>query len=44
LLEFTGIPDDIRDPWYSNLFDETYDDVVKGCTAFLDYLKAEGNI
>jgi protein-tyrosine phosphatase len=44
LLEFAGISDDIRDPWYSNLFDETYDDVVKGCTAFFDYLKAQGKI
>jgi protein-tyrosine phosphatase len=44
LLEFAGTQDDIRDPWYSNLFDETYEDVLKGCTAFLDYLKVEGKI
>lgn len=42
LLEF--VPEDkrdhesIADPWYSGRFDETYRDVVMGCTAFLEYL------
>ena len=31
-------------PWYSGAFDETYRDVVTGCTAFLDYLEKEGKI
>jgi protein-tyrosine phosphatase len=34
----------ITDPWYSGRFDETYRDVVKGCTAFLEFLETEGKI
>ncbi len=34
LLDFAG-GGDIADPWYTGDFDETYDDVVRGCTAFL---------
>ena len=44
LLEYAGRADDIRDPWYSHAFDETYRDVVDGCTAFLDFLQKEGKI
>ena len=29
---------DVRDPWYSGNFRETYEDVVEGCQAFLDWL------
>ena len=29
---------DIADPWYTGNFDETYDDVVEGCTALLKML------
>lgn len=38
LLEFAGLGRDIADPWYTGNFDETYDDVVKGCTALLKKL------
>lgn len=38
LLDYTNNPRNIRDPWYTGNFDETYDDVVEGCTAFLNYL------
>jgi protein-tyrosine phosphatase len=34
----------ITDPWYSGRFDETYRDVVTGCTAFLKFLETEGKI
>jgi protein-tyrosine phosphatase len=34
----------IADPWYSSRFDETYRDIVLGCTAFLEYLEREGRI
>ena len=44
LLEFAGSTADCRDPWYSGAFDETYRDVVTGCTAFLEYLEKEGRI
>ena len=32
LLDFAGENRDVADPWYTGNFDETYDDVVKGCT------------
>lgn len=30
---------DIADPWYTGNFDKTYDDVVCGCTDFLNKVK-----
>ena len=39
LLEYAGLNRDIADPWYTGNFDQTYDDIVEGCSAFLDYLK-----
>ncbi|MBR1691482.1 MAG: low molecular weight phosphotyrosine protein phosphatase [Lachnospiraceae bacterium] len=44
MLEFAGENRDCRDPWYTGQFDETYRDVVAGCTAFLEFLKREGQI
>ena len=44
LLEFAGLEADCRDPWYTSRFDETYRDVVTGCTAFLECLQKEGKI
>lgn len=38
LLSFAGEPGDIADPWYTGNFDETYDDVLRGCTALLEKL------
>lgn len=38
LLDFTGRPRDIADPWYTGNFDKTYDDIVEGCKGFLDFL------
>lgn len=39
LLDFSKEPRDIADPWYTGNFDVTYNDIVEGCQAFLDYLK-----
>lgn len=39
LPEFAGETRDIADPWYTGNFDETYDDVLRGCTALLERLK-----
>ncbi len=44
LLSYAGSNAGIRDPWYSGCFDETYRDVVKGCTAFLEFLQIEGKV
>ncbi len=35
LLDFGNNPRDIADPWYTDNFDETYDDIIEGCQAFL---------
>ncbi|MCR4580574.1 MAG: low molecular weight phosphotyrosine protein phosphatase [Treponema sp.] len=38
LLSFAGKDRDIADPWYTGNFDQTYEDVLEGCTAFLETL------
>ena len=38
LLDFANKPRNIKDPWYTGNFDDTYRDVVEGCEAFLQYL------
>ena len=38
LLDFTDEPRDIQDPWYTGNFEVTYNDIVKGCEGFLNYL------
>lgn len=43
LLDFTKNPRNIRDPWYTGNFDETYQDISEGCLAFLEYLKENLN-
>ena len=44
LLDYSASPRDIADPWYTGNFDVTYDDIVEGCEAFLQYLKELGTI
>lgn len=39
LLDFSKNPRDIADPWYTGDFDKTYDDIVEGLEAFLNYLR-----
>lgn len=41
LLSFAGSGRDVADPWYTDNFDVTYDDVVEGLSGFLEYLKTE---
>ncbi len=38
LLDFAGVNRNVADPWYTGNFDETYADVVSGCTALLQFL------
>lgn len=38
LLEFTGSCADVADPWYTGNFDDTYNDVSKGCRALLEHI------
>lgn len=39
LLDYTGQPRDIADPWYTGNFEATYRDVLEGCEAFWDSLQ-----
>ena len=41
LLDFTGTPADVADPWYSDRFDIAYADILRGCEALLDYLEKQ---
>lgn len=38
LLNFAGEKGDIADPWYTGNFDETYDDILRGCKGILKSL------
>lgn len=38
LLSFAGSQRDIADPWYTGDFEQTYRDVVAGCSGLLDAL------
>ena len=38
LLSFAGFERDIADPWYTGNFDQTYADILEGCTALLTSL------
>ena len=40
LLSFAGSERDIADPWYTGNFDETYADILEGCTALLKSLES----
>ena len=44
LPSFAGQSKDIADPWYTGNFDETYNDVLEGCEAFIDYLVKNGEL
>lgn len=35
LMDFTGTPRDVADPWYTGDFEVTYRDVLAGCRAIL---------
>ena len=38
MLEFAGLNRSIADPWYTDNFDETYDDLVIGLNGFWKYI------
>ena len=42
LLDFTAAPRAIADPWYTGNFDVTFQDVVEGVNALLDFLEERG--
>ena len=38
LLAFAGEAGDIADPWYTGDFEQTYEDIIRGCTALFAQL------
>ncbi len=44
LLDYTDHPRDIADPWLTRNFEKTYDDIMIGLNAFLNYLKKTGQL
>ena len=43
LMEYAGQPDqEVADPWYTDDFETTWQDVLAGCQGLLRYLIAEG--
>lgn len=43
LLEYAKENRDIKDPWYTDDFEVTYKDVVKGCEGLLEHILAKLN-
>lgn len=39
LLSFDGDTGDVKDPWYTGNFDETYTDVLRGCIGLIKKIK-----
>ena len=39
LMEHTTRPGDVADPWYTGDFEETWRDVLEGCSALLEEIK-----
>ena len=44
LLDYTDDKRDVKDPWYTGNFEETFNDVIKGLNGFLHYLKEKDKI
>ncbi len=42
LMSYAGSGRDVADPWYTGDFEQTYRDIVAGCTAMLDEMDAGG--
>lgn len=43
LLDFTSRQGDIADPWYSNNFSLTYEQIEKGCLALFERIKGQSD-
>ena len=42
ILDWTGHPRDVADPWYTDRYEETWRDVNEGCRALLERLAVRG--
>ncbi len=38
LMDYTGTPRDIEDPWYTGDFEQAWEDILAGCTGLLEEL------
>lgn len=38
LMDYTGFPHDVADPWFTRNFEATWQDVLEGCTALFNQL------
>lgn len=41
MMEFAGKSSDVADPWYTGDFEQTYQDVLSGCTGLISILEKE---
>ena len=41
LMEFTGRPGDVADPWYTGDFETTWHDVLAGCKGLLQAVRED---
>lgn len=41
LLDWTGQPRDVADPWYTRNFEATWNDVERGCEAILEHYSSD---
>ncbi len=39
LMDWVGLSRDVADPWYTDDFETTYNDIEAGCTALLEHIK-----
>ena len=44
LMEFTDRPSDVADPWYTDDFETTWQDVLAGCSRLLGWLISRDRI
>ena len=44
LLDFSGEPKDIADPWYTRDFSKAYQEISKGVNSFLEFLQGKNKI
>ena len=42
LMDFTGHPGEVADPWYTGDFQQTWEDVLEGCQGLLRQLRQPG--
>ena len=44
LLDFSGEPRDISDPWYTRDFERAYNDIYEGCESLLNHILNSNNV